>query len=281
MSPRQARRERREAERKAKKAELRRDNAPPPVEAAPAEAVFVEAAPAEAAPVAATATPGAPVSFPPPASPSPRVLANRANALLSTGPISESGKAAVSQNNFRHGLRGAFKVLPTESQEEFDTLLENLIAEHTPANPVEAALVEKMAQHFWLSQRALLLQETCFDLQGLVPETERNSLALYLRYQTTHDRAFHKCAAELRKLRDEIRKAELGFERQRRAEADLQRKTAIEQRKQDRHKWDMLLAQVIYEHQELKNLHLETPECRIPNRVQRILAADRAAHAAL
>ncbi|MBV9760460.1 MAG: hypothetical protein JO340_07850 [Acidobacteriaceae bacterium] len=261
MSPRQARRERREAERKAKKADLRRERAHPAEEAAfswPAE-------------------PSRPVAPPPTDNPSPRTIANRANARLSTGPVSEAGKAAVSQNNFRHGLRGAFKVLPTESQNDYNALLENFIAEHKPANPVEAALVEKMTQHFWLSQRAVLLQETCFDPDGYLSESQPPQLALYLRYQATHERAFHKCSDELRKLRNEKRKIELGFERHRRAQADIERKNAAEKRKQDRHQWDMRLAQVAYEHQELKNLHLETPECRIPNRVQRILTADRAA----
>lgn len=266
MSPRQARRERREAERKAKKAELRREKACPAPEAA------FEPAPEPSA---------LPEPFSRPELPSPRVLANRANARLSTGPTSGPGKAVVSQNNFRHGLRGAFKVLPSESQPGFDALLESWIAEHNPSNPVEAALIEKMAQHFWLAQRAVLLQESCFDPEGGVPEHQRLQLALFLRYQTTHDRAFHKCSDELRKLRNEKREAGLGFERQRRFEAELQRKNSIEQRKQDRHKWDMLLAQVTYEHQELKNLQLETPECRIPNRVQRILAADQAASPAL
>ena len=268
MSPRQARRERREAERKARKAEVRREKSGPPRQAPVAAfgsaiGPFVPAFEDSATHFSSCDD-----------SPSPRVLANRGNAQLSTGPTSNAGKAIVSQNNFRHGLRGAFKVLPTESQEEFDTLLENFVAEHNPANPIEAALVEKMAQHFWLSQRAILLQETCFDSSG---DGQHKQLALYLRYQTTHDRAFHKCSDELRKLRNERRKAELGFERQRHAEAELQRKNAAEKRKQEHHKWDLLLAQAAYEHQELRNSQLETPEFRIPNRIQRILTADQAA----
>ena len=71
-----------------------------------------------------------------------------------------------------------------------------------------------MAQHFWFSQRAVLLQETCFAHRTQLVDIGRQNLALYLRYQTTHDRAFHKCSDQLRKLRAEKRKAEIRFERQ-------------------------------------------------------------------
>src|ERR1700740_1108214 len=42
--------------------------------------------------------------------------ANRANAQLSTGPTTTSGKQIASQNSTRHGLTGTFRVLPDESQ---------------------------------------------------------------------------------------------------------------------------------------------------------------------
>ena len=44
-----------------------------------------------------------------------------------------------------------------------------------------------MAQHYWLMKRALRLQTACRDLD----EAEKK-LALFLRYQITHDRTFHK-----------------------------------------------------------------------------------------
>ena len=59
-----------------------------------------------------------------------QIAANRANSQLSTGPITDTGKAASSQNNFRHGFTGAFAILPWEKQEEFNNLLEELRAEH-------------------------------------------------------------------------------------------------------------------------------------------------------
>ena len=61
-----------------------------------------------------------------------QVLANRQNAVQSTGPITPEGKAASSRNATRHGLSGHFSVLPHESAEEFDGLAARLGAEFNP-----------------------------------------------------------------------------------------------------------------------------------------------------
>jgi hypothetical protein len=133
--------------------------------------------------------------------------ANLANAQHSTGPKTEEGKAISSRNNFRHGCTGKFMLLPQESAREFHELTTALNEEHQPTTPTETLLVERMVQHFWLSQRAMRLQNFCFD-DGL-QQPDLQKLGLYLRYQSTHDRAFHKCLTELQKLRAEKRKEEM------------------------------------------------------------------------
>src|SRR5579863_1249270 len=60
---------------------------------------------------------------PPPPLSEAKLAANRANAHLSSGPVTDSGKQIVSQNAVRHGLTGKFQVMPDESQEDFDELL--------------------------------------------------------------------------------------------------------------------------------------------------------------
>jgi hypothetical protein len=95
-----------------------------------------------------------------------QVAANQQNAKLSTGPKTEDGKAISSKNNLRHGFTGAFMILPWEKQEEFDTLLAGLRAEHDPATITETLLVEKMAQSYWLSQRAVNPADRLFSRRG-------------------------------------------------------------------------------------------------------------------
>lgn len=212
-----------------------------------------------------------------------QIAANQKNSQLSTGPKTEEGKSASSKNNFRHGFTGAFALLPWEKQEEFNILLDELRAEHKPATITETLLVEKMAQSYWLSQRAIKLQQiSCFHDETDSPEREKK-LALYLRYQTTHDRNFHKSLNDLLKLRAEKRKAEIGFESQQnrtreRAEADARRKAA-ETRKQELHKWKVLRAEADVDHRVLQNLslNLQAPEYCLSVNASRIIAASREA----
>ncbi len=204
-----------------------------------------------------------------------QVTANQANAQHSTGPTSPEGKATSCQNNLRHGFTGGFSLLEWEDREEFEDLQARLTEEHAPSTITEHLLTEKMAQSWWLRMRALMLQNTCFNNEA---ECDREKqLALYLRYQTTHDRAFHKALSELLKLRAEKRKQEIGFESQQQKVAVAAHREANENRKQERHKWNVLLAQAKLDNQELQNLALDGSADRVSAGIQRIIAAEKAA----
>ena len=185
-----------------------------------------------------------------------QITANQANAQLSTGPRTEEGKAASSGNRVRYGLTGRFRVLPWEDQDDFDRLLMNLHAQHEPQTDFEIELVAKMAQHYWLSQRAVFLQQRCFDRDLPVCADERQ-LALLLRYQTTHERAFERCTAELRKIRNQRRKDRIGFESQKQKAAQEARREASEKRRQERHSLDLLLAEAKITHVQRQTSALE------------------------
>ena len=75
-----------------------------------------------------------------------------------------------------------------------------------------------------------------------------------------------KRAAEARRPADETRK-----------QANENRTQAAEMRKQELHKYGVWLAEARAEHQELLNMNLETPENRVPNRIERIIARQKAA----
>jgi hypothetical protein len=152
-----------------------------------------------------------------------QIAANRENAQRSTGPTTEEGKSRSSRNHHKHGFCGEFRVLANEDQNAFDRLLQSLRDEHQPGTPTENILVDRMAQHYWLSQRAQLLQTEAFTSNRSDSEAER-AFALFLRYQSTNDRAFSKCLTDLLKLRAERRKQEIGFEREKQREAESIRK---------------------------------------------------------
>jgi hypothetical protein len=171
-----------------------------------------------------------------------RRAVNRANAQHSSGPKTEAGRAASSQNHTSHGLarhNGAFILLLTEDPSAFEALKAALTSEHQPTTATESILVSTMAESHWLANRAQTLQNSTLDPNnGRI--TDPKLFSLYLRYQTTHTRAFHKSLNDLLKLRAEMRKTEIGFEAQKRQE-DAQRTKNLEQElKKEAQDWDNL-----------------------------------------
>jgi len=149
-----------------------------------------------------------------------QIAANQANSQHSTGPTSETGKAASSRNNFKFGFNCRFEVLPNENQAGFDALLAALQTEHNPTTATEGILVTKMAEHYWLARRAQGLQDTTWAPENPLGDDERlKLLAIFMRYHTTHDRAFYKALNQLQKQRAEQRKSEIGFESQKHQQA--------------------------------------------------------------
>ena len=183
MTSRQARRERRAAERKALKATRKSGLSCPPQPCAPAENTSTGFVPQN------------------------RAAINRANACHSTGPRSIEGKASSSRNSLKHGLASGELIIPGEDRTDFETLRDALLEEHQPANTTEEMLIQQMAQSYWLTQRALRLQNECFAEHGI----DEKRLALFLRYQTSHERAFHKALNTLIRLQKERRREAIGF----------------------------------------------------------------------
>ena len=198
-----------------------------------------------------------------------QIAANQANAQHSTGPRTAEGKLAIAQNNLRYGFTGRFSVLDWEDHEEFKHVHQELAAEHVPLTATEEILVEKMAQSYWLTRRAIGMQRTCFDQNSPICDSPKQ-LALFLRYETTHDRAFHTALNQLLKLRAEKRKAEIGFESQQRKQADETRKEAAETRRKELHGWNVLFAEAKFTNQQVL-----TSVAQLPITMAKIAEEDR------
>jgi hypothetical protein len=89
----------------------------------------------------------------------------RANGAKSRGPATPEGRAKSSRNSLRHGLSAKSAVLPTESHEQFQLLLDAHIQQFEPAGDVEMELVEAMAiarwrlRRIWAIETSLLAHE--------------------------------------------------------------------------------------------------------------------------
>jgi hypothetical protein len=93
--------------------------------------------------------------------------ANRANARLSTGPRSDSGKKHSSMNAITHGLTAKQVIVPGEKPEQFDRLREGLIADFAPGTTIEHELVEQLAASLLCRRRVPIVEAALLkDLMG-------------------------------------------------------------------------------------------------------------------
>lgn len=82
-----------------------------------------------------------------------QIEANRLNALKSTGPQSEEGKAASSRNALKHGVLSTRAVSEYEDGDEYQALLNQLVEELEPVSIIECTLVERIANLLWREKR--------------------------------------------------------------------------------------------------------------------------------
>jgi hypothetical protein len=78
-----------------------------------------------------------------------QIEANRANALLSTGPVTEEGRATSSHNAVKFGLTGQTVLLKTDDVELYKTHVQYYIDKFKPANQDERIRVQDIADTEW------------------------------------------------------------------------------------------------------------------------------------
>jgi hypothetical protein len=156
-----------------------------------------------------------------------QILANQANAQSSTGPRTLEGKAGSSQNALRHGLTSAKFTLKSEEQDEYNLMRDGIFAGYHPANQSERDLCDLLAQAQWRLFRVrrtetLFLEQTIEDIQTENPQLDHDEalafifasskharqLSLFLRYQTSIERAWNKALTELEKAQKARRQRE-------------------------------------------------------------------------
>src|SRR5947209_8090114 len=83
-----------------------------------------------------------------------QVLANQTNAAASTGPRTEAGKAASSQNALKHGATSKTVVLSFEDPAEFEAMRQDFYLQCCPATGLERIHVNELASLQWRLDRA-------------------------------------------------------------------------------------------------------------------------------
>jgi hypothetical protein len=91
-----------------------------------------------------------------------RLLANQANAQLSTGPRTEEGRAKSSLNAVKTALTGRTVLLPSDDVAEYERHLAAYAEEFAPAGLLETNLVQSIADTDWRLRRIPALESALF-----------------------------------------------------------------------------------------------------------------------
>ena len=78
-----------------------------------------------------------------------RLAANQANAQLSTGPKSETGKATSALNGLKTGLTGRTVLLPGDDAAAYQNHVSSFLKTHQPVGDTEQNLVQSLADTDW------------------------------------------------------------------------------------------------------------------------------------
>lgn len=78
-----------------------------------------------------------------------KILANRRNGKLSTGPVSPEGKAIVARNAVRHGVFANIAVVTGESPDAWETHRAGVVESLAPVGLLETTLAERVALLLW------------------------------------------------------------------------------------------------------------------------------------
>jgi hypothetical protein len=124
-----------------------------------------------------------------------------------TGPVTAAGKETSSRNATTHGGTSEKLIVAGERREDFDALLHDLLAEHSPETPDARNLVEDaaLARWFlWRRQRAYNSVETALYAAQPAPEQWQpdayHKLALLDRYKTAAERSLNRVLQNLASL---------------------------------------------------------------------------------
>ncbi len=131
-----------------------------------------------------------------------QATSNRENAQASTGPVTDAGKSASSQNARTHGLSSGFSILADEDPDNFDSLIERIAVEMQPSTEHEGLLVGLMAQARWKLGRIQNIEADLLD-RCIAGEPVSAQLALIMRYAAAAERTYYKAHSEFIKSRSQ------------------------------------------------------------------------------
>jgi len=142
-----------------------------------------------------------------------QIEANRRNARLSTGPVSEEGKRRPRQNAVRHGLTAETVIDALEDAEDYAKFEMAVTADYDAPSALERELVLRLASLLWRLRRATAIESGLFRIQAKQLLQSRQRRQGYRGREKILDSMFRNSVPteEVLKDRDElIGEAEVG-----------------------------------------------------------------------
>jgi hypothetical protein len=133
-----------------------------------------------------------------------QIEANRRNARLSTGPVTEEGKRKSRQNAVRHGLTAETVIDALEDAEDYAAFEMAVTADYDAQSAVERELVLRLASLLWRLRRATGIESGLFKIQAKHLLQFRQRRQSYQERQTIVDSVYRNAVApELQQDDDE------------------------------------------------------------------------------
>jgi hypothetical protein len=95
-----------------------------------------------------------------------QIEANRRNARLSTGPVTEQGKRTSRRNAVRHGLTAETVIDALEDAEDYAAFEMAVTADYDAQSAIERELVLRLASLLWRLRRATAIESGLFKIQA-------------------------------------------------------------------------------------------------------------------
>ncbi len=156
-----------------------------------------------------------------------QVAANRRNASLPRGPLSEEASAAIRENALKHGLTAKHVVLKHENYTDYQELRASIVTEYEPGTPQELRLADQIAQNYWRLLRSRRVETATFENRlgtlkarlhidpaaeidndeglSICMSNESRDFDTLRRYETGIERAWYRAIRELRATQKERR----------------------------------------------------------------------------
>lgn len=151
-----------------------------------------------------------------------QIAANRKNALLSTGPKSEEGKAVVGRNAVQHGILTKQVYTDDDTREEFSKFQTSFYLEFCPQSNLEAFLLERVITCAWWLNLVMKVEAEMFRgdavwgvpkrIKGAFEGHAYNYMSVISRYENAIERSFYKALAEFKQAQEKRESTiEIGF----------------------------------------------------------------------